>query len=117
MFVKHPTPFFILFFPMILSRYPPGITENFVLIITRGKAHRGGHYQKRGSAWLCLNWAPYSGNAICPEALPTTFKPLVANASLSAYIIIYYMTHSCMIYNVIDFEEVSQLPSDELLID
>jgi hypothetical protein len=88
MFVKHPTPFFILFFLMILSRYPPGITENFVLIITRGKALRGGHYQKRGSTWLCLNQAPYSGNAICLEALPTTFKPLVAHASLSTYIII-----------------------------
>ncbi len=42
---------------------------------------------------------------------------MVANASLSAYIIIYYMTHSCMIHNVANFEEVSKLPSDELLID
>jgi hypothetical protein len=88
MFVKHPTPFFILFFPMILRRYPPGIRENLDLIITRGKALRGGHYQKRGSTWLCLNRAPYSGGAICLEALPTTSKPLVANASLSTNIII-----------------------------
>jgi hypothetical protein len=102
---------------MILSRCPLGITENFVLIITKDKALRGVHYQKRESTWLCFSQATYSGNAICLEALPTNFKPVVANASLSAYIIIYYMTHSCMMHNVINFEEVSQLPSDELLID
>jgi hypothetical protein len=79
--------FLFSFFPLY-SADIHRVSEKILIWLLRGKALREGHYQKRGSTWLCLNQAPYFGNAICLEALPTTCKPLVANASLSKYIII-----------------------------